>query len=479
VNTFAALAAAVLGIASSAVAQSAPRDAAAEGPAARRLRQLVAAVERGGEAHMRAFVREAYAPELRRRTSEDRVAWIYAMLSDVSRGLEVDSLRATSTEASALLRARLTGLWQPLSLRVEPRPPHRIIEVSATTGVKLPKHPLAATGVSDAERVREIHRIARKLSDVDAFSGVVLVARGDSILYLGAFGDADKERRIPIRPDTRFALASITKPFVTVAVAKLVEEGRLSWDDPLGKFFPEFPLAQAREQVRIKHLLTHTSGLKQGFSKGPAGSMDDYVRGIALAQDDSLLYEPGTRSEYNNATFNLLGKIIELVSGQPFYEYIRAHILRPAGMQDTDFDELHRVWERRAVAYQRRYTDEGVRFEAEAPPPEPGVEYPGAFAGMHSTARDLFRFARALGKGRILRSETVELLFSPKPEAGNWSYGFDVLDEERGLVGHGGSLAGMSNSLDMFTKSGYTAVVLSNYTFARSPLREAIWSIVP
>ncbi|HEV3485006.1 MAG TPA: serine hydrolase domain-containing protein, partial [Vicinamibacterales bacterium] len=277
------LAASLLGIASSAVAQSAPQDADAEGPAARRLRQFVAAVERGGEAHIRAFVREVYAPELLRRIGEDRVVRLYAMLSHASRGLAIDSLRATSTEAAALLRARLTGLRHPLSLRVEPRPPHRIIDVSATTGVKLPRHPLAATGVRDAERVREIDRIARKLSDADVFSGVVLVARGDSVLYLGAFGDADKERGIPIRADTRFALASVTKTFVTVAIAKLVEEGRLSWDDALGKFFPELPLAQAREKVRIKHLLTHTSGLRQEFT----------VRAIVLAQKDSLLYEPG------------------------------------------------------------------------------------------------------------------------------------------------------------------------------------------
>jgi CubicO group peptidase (beta-lactamase class C family) len=459
----------LLALAVPAFAQTKPGAPDANGPAARRLRQLVAAVERGGEPHIRAFVREAYAPELRQRISEDRVARLYAMLSDASRGLELDSLRATSTEASALLRARLTGLWQPLSLRVEPRPPHRIIDVSATTGVKLPKHPLAAAGVSDAERAREIERIARTLAEVDAFSGVVLVARGDSVLYLGAFGDADKERRIPIKPDTRFALASVTKPFVTVAVAKLVEEGRLTWDDSLGKFFPELPLAQARGKVRIKHLLTHTSGLRQEFS----------VQAIGLANKDSLLYEPGTRSVYNNGNFVLLGRIIELATGQPFYEYIREHVFRPAGMHDTDFDELHRVHERRAVAYDKQYTDEGVRFVREAPRPEPGVEEPAAFAGVHSTARDLLRFASALRSGRLLRPATVELLFSPKPEAGNWSYGFDVLDEERGLVGHGGSSTGMHNSLDFFTRSGYTAVVLSNYTFARSPLREAIWSILP
>ncbi|MFN2564243.1 MAG: serine hydrolase [Gemmatimonadaceae bacterium] len=104
---------------------------------------------------------------------------------------------------------------------------------------------------------------------------------------------------------------------------------------------------------------------------------------------------------------------------------------------------------------------------------------PAPFAGVHSTARDLFRFARALRSGLILRPETVELLFSPKPEAGNWGYGFDILDAERGLVGHGGSYTGMSNSLDMFTRRDYTSVILSNYAYARSPLREAVWAILP
>jgi D-alanyl-D-alanine carboxypeptidase len=466
----------LLALAAPALAQTKPGAPDANGPAARRLRELIAAVESGSSARIRAFVRATHAPEIWR-GNEDRVVQSYARLHARSRGFEIDSLRATPTEAAALLRAKLTGLWEQLSVRVEPEPPHRILG-EASFRISQPKHPLVEAGASDAQRVREIERLARRLAEVDAFSGVVLLARDDSIIYLGAFGRADKERGVPVRPETRFALASITKPFVSVAVAQLVEQGKLSWDDPLGKFFPDFPLAQAREKVRIKHLLTHTSGLKQGFPERP-DSMDDYVRAVALAQDDSLLYEPGTRSAYTNATFNLLGKIIELASGQPFYEYIRAHILRPVGMHDTDFDELHRVSERRAVAYQRLYTDDGVRFVDEGPRPEPGVEYPAAFAGMHSTARDLFRFARALGKGRILRRETVELLFSPKPEAGNWGYGFDILDEKRGLVGHGGSYVGMSNSLDMFTRSGYTAVILSNYTFARSPLREAIWAIVP
>jgi hypothetical protein len=91
----------------------------------------------------------------------------------------------------------------------------------------------------------------------------------------------------------------------------------------------------------------------------------------------------------------------------------------------------------------------------------------------------LFRFARALRSRRILRPATFELLVAAKPEAGNWGYGFDILDAERALVGHGGSWIGISNSLDVFTRRGHTAVILSNYTRARSPLREEISRILP
>lgn len=456
-----------------------------DGPAARRLRELLAVVESGSSDRIRAYVREAYAPDVWRTTSEDRLVQWFTTLYDRSRGFTIDSLRATPTEAFALTRAELTGLWENVSVRVEPEPPHRIIG-NASFIIDPPTSPLSDAGVSDAERVHEIEQIARRLSEADAFSGVVLLARGDSILYLGAFGKADRELGLEIRPDTRFGLASITKTFVTVAIAKLVEQGKLSWDDPLGRFFPDFPLAEAREEIRIRHLLTHSSGL-QDFTRycerNPCPeafrSMDDYVRMVVLAQEDSLLYEPGTRSPYTNANFILLGGIIELVSGQPFYEYIRENVLLPAGMEDTDLSDPGRVPERLAIPYEKQYTDEGIRFVGEAPPSGSYSDYPAPFAGAHSTARDLLRFAAALRSGRILRPETVEALLSSKPEAGNWGYGFDILDEERGLVGHGGTWLGQSNSLDLFTESGYTAVILSNYSYARSPLREAIWAIFP
>lgn len=466
----------LLAFAAPAAAQTASGISNYNSPAAQRLVDLLATINSGSSQRIRAYLREFCAPEVCGGSNEDRIANAYLALYNRSRGLQIDSLQATRTEAATLLRAELTGLTERLSIRLEPGPPHRILG-PASFEIEPPKHFLSRPGARDAERVLEIERIARTLAEADAFSGAVLLARGDSVLYVGAFGDADKERGIPIRPETRFGIASITKTFATVATAKLVEEGKLSWDERLGTFFPNFPLAEARAKIRIKHLVTHTSGLREGFPERP-DSMEDYVRAVALAQEDSLLYEPGTRSIYTNANFELLGAIIEQASGLPFYEYIRMHVFRPGGMEETGFLELEGVPEPFAFWYQTQYTDRGARIE-ERRPNLRIEEYPAAFAGAYSTAGDLFRFARSLASGRILAPGTVRLLFSPKPEAGNWGYGFDILDEERGLVGHGGSWFGHSHSLDLFTRSGYILVILSNYTLGRSPLREAIWAILP
>jgi CubicO group peptidase (beta-lactamase class C family) len=337
-------------------------------------------------------------------------------------------------------------------------------------------------GAEDADLVRmdQISRIAHRLAAADSFSGAVLVGRGDQIIFQSAMGRANRERGEPLRLETRFALASITKTFVTTAIATLVDKGKLSWEDSLGHFFPDFPLAQARAHVRIKHLLTHTSGLRE-LDAAPQRprSLDDYVRMVVQAQQGALLHEPGSRAVYNNGNYVLLGRIIELASGRPFHEYIRERIFEPARMTETGFDLPGRAPVPLAVAYDRRVTSQGVQLTGDNRATAPTVDYPPPYTGAHSTVRDLFRFARALRSGRIVRKETAELLLSPKPEAGNWGYGFDILDEQRGVVGHGGSWIGMSNSLDMFTRSGYTVVILSNYSRGRSPLRESIRAILP
>lgn len=466
----------VMGSGAPALAQDA-QTGGTDGPAVRRLKQMMAATESGDAERIRAFIRDAYAPDLRSSLSEERVVQSYLDVYRRTRGFEIVTMRATETEAAVLVRSKLTGLTEPLSVRVAAEPPHPIVG-SASLRLESTER-LVPADASDGRRVREIERIARTLHQAEVFSGNVLVAKGHTVLYLGSFGTADPASGTPLTPDARFDMASLTKMFVTVAIAQLAEQGKLSWDDPLGKFFPDFPLAEAREKVRIRHLVTHTSGLQDSLrycERNPCpqtyATMDDYVRLAGRVQETSLQSEPGTVWRYTNITYALLGAIVERVTGQPFYEYIHKRVFRPARMSRSGFVAKGKTGPR-LVQPQQNGTAPALRAAA------PAASYPAPFCCAHSTVRDLLRFANALRTGRLVRPETVRLLFADKPEAGSWAYGFDILDAERGIVGHSGSWQGLSNSLDLFTRSGYTAVVLSNRTNGRTPLREAIRAILP
>ena len=310
---------------------------------------------------------------------------------------------------------------------------------------------------ADGRNLRQLTRTAATVNRVSlafiqlaregAFSGVLLVADRDTIQYFRAFGLADSASRTPLTPETPFPIASLIKPLVSVAAARLVEEGKLSWDDPLSRFFAGALPDSVAHLVRVKHLLTHTSGLREVVTlpQSPR-TVDDYVAAALAPQRNGLAYSPGTRSQYTNANFLLLAKIIEARAGQPFYTYVREAVFRPAGMVETRFD-----------------TSAG---------------YPPAHCCATSTARDLWRFAHALQGGRIVRPATVEVMLTPKPEAGSWGYGFDLLGDTAGVASHGGSWIGQSHALELFRRAGYTVIILSNRTDGRSPLRERIREIM-
>ena len=298
-----------------------------------------------------------------------------------------------------------------------------------------------------ASTVNRVSLAFTRLAREGAFSGVLLVADRDSIQYLRAFGLADSASRTPLTPETPFPLASLTKPLVSVAAARLVDEGRLSWDDSLSRFFAGALPDSVARLVRVKHLLTHTSGLREVVTLPQSPStVDDYVASALAPQRDGLVYVPGTRSQYTNANFLLLAKIIEARAGKPFHEYVRDAVFRPAGMVETRFDST--------------------------------AGYPAPHCCVISTARDLWRFARALQGGRIVRPATAELMLTPKPEAGSWGYGFDIVGDTVGVASHGGSWTGQSHALELFRRAGYTVIILSNRTGGRSPLRERIREIM-
>jgi CubicO group peptidase (beta-lactamase class C family) len=290
-----------------------------------------------------------------------------------------------------------------------------------------------------AEIVRRFNVYMEKVIAADKFAGVVLLAKNGQPILEKAYGASDKTSRRPNHIKTKFNLASMNKMFTSVAIAQLAERGKLSFNDPIGKFFPDFPNKRAAEKITIHHLLTHTSGLADYFDKKEYQSAKQAAGGrLKGPQDyfpffasDPLTFEPGEKWEYSNAGFNVLGAIIEQVSGQSYFDYVTEHIFRPLGMNNTD--------------------------------PRAGSSAGGAL----STVGDLLKFDTAFRKHKLLSKKYTDIISTPKVDtAWGTKYGYGFGSEKvngRRIVGHGGDTIGISTEFDMYLDQGYTVIVLSNY----------------
>jgi CubicO group peptidase (beta-lactamase class C family) len=279
----------------------------------------------------------------------------------------------------------------------------------------------------------------------------------------------------------------MNKMFTGVAIAQLAERGKLSFDDPIGKHMPDFPNKEAAEKVTIHHLLTHTSGMGSYFNdkweakKAKVKAVKDY---FPLFADERLAFEPGKKWSYSNSGFMVLGAIVEAASGEDYFDYVREHIYKPAGMADTDAYELDRDVPNLAIGYTRMGPD--GRFK---PGPRKNnlflhVIKGGPAGGGYSTVVDLLRFDRALREHRLLSPKSTETVLAGKVETGRgpddkYAYGFgDERVHGQRIVGHSGGFPGINSQLDMYLDSGYTVAVMSNYDMAAQPVAEKLREMI-
>jgi CubicO group peptidase (beta-lactamase class C family) len=449
-------------------------------PATRRAREVVAAINAATPTSVRAFVDSAFGADMRRLPAQAHIDFFLGQ-RDLAGALEwVEVQEETAERATVLLRRKLTGDMIAVVVTAEPTPPHRIAGLG-----QRPPGPRAAASAprvgSDAELASVLEQYVTTLAKADLFSGTVLVAKDGKTLYSGAFGDANKDFGVPNKLDTKLNLGSMNKMFTAVTIAQLVEQGKLSYEDPLSKFLPDYPSAAAAQKIRIKHLLTHTAGLGSYFnaefqrsSRARFRTVDELMQ---LAKGDSMAFEPGSRWSYSNTGMLVLGKVIEVVTKQDYFDYVREHVAKPAGMLNTDAYELDRVNPNLAVGYQREYGPDGTkRYRNNI---FMHVMRGGPAGGGYSTAEDLLRFAEALATGKLVSAATFELMTTPKPEVSSprYGYGFSI-DMEAGTVGHSGGFPGISSNLDIFKGTGYVAVVLSNYGGGSQPVTEKIRALV-
>lgn len=322
----------------------------------------------------------------------------------------------------------------------------------------LPALPMMARAAGDdAAPETRAAALVEPYREAGLMSGVVLVARDGQPLFRQAYGLADREWGIANTPDTHFRIGSLTKQFTAAAILLLAEAGKLTLDDPVARFLPDLPPAWA--QVRLRHLLGHTSGIVNYTA------MPDYLATtarlepppraiLASVAKEALLFAPGTRVEYSNTNYLLLGLVIEAASGAPYPRYLAEHVLAPAGLTQTGYDDLSAVLPRRARGY--RFWHGQWR---NAPPLPVGAAY--AAGGLYSTVDDLLAWDEALFGGRVISQTSLAAM----GEDGGRGYGFGwYIGTAHGqrLWSHAGMVSGFLAQTDYYPEARLAVIVLAN-----------------
>ncbi|MHA1930716.1 MAG: serine hydrolase domain-containing protein [Candidatus Thorarchaeota archaeon] len=302
----------------------------------------------------------------------------------------------------------------------------------------------------------EFEGLFQTLVDADKFSGVVLVAKEEEIIFEKAYGYACKNFEVPNQLDTKFNIGSLNKVITKIAILQLIQNGKLTLDDLVGKHLQDFP-KEIATKVKISHLLSFTSGMGDYFNEkftagnGNLRSLNDFV---PFFIDDPLLFEPGEKMEYSNAGFVVLGKIIEAISGLDYYEYVRKNIYEPAGMADSDHFEIDGITPKLATGYTHHMPDGSIH------PSKRRTNYfiigsrGSSAGGGQSTVYDLLKLDRAIADEVLLDKEHSGRVYVPleaKPGA------------TPRVVGLAGGAPGLIALYLKFNVPGYTVFILSNY----------------
>jgi CubicO group peptidase (beta-lactamase class C family) len=343
--------------------------------------------------------------------------------------------------------------------------------------------PATQPGVAEAvDRV-----IADALRERTFAGAAVGVSVNGRVALIRGYGLADLEQRVPVTEQTVFRIGSVTKQFTAAAILRLVDQGKLSLDDPLAKFRPDFPRAA---EVTIRQLLSHTSGISSYtnpklVSGDPReGARREWTTDAMIAHIASLKppfeFDPGTGWSYSNSGYVLLGAIIEQVSGKSYRDFLKSELLDPLELFDTSVDDLAQIVPNRARGYDPS-KDAAVGF-ANADFISMSAAY--SAGAIRSTVADLLKWHLALFGGRVLKPATLALMTAPAHlKDGRLSslgrlppfwvpatteYGFGLfLDQIDGhpAIGHGGAINGFNTWMETFPDQHLTIVLVANTSY--------------
>lgn len=319
---------------------------------------------------------------------------------------------------------------------------------------------------SKAEKIAELVGL---YADYEGFNGAVLVSHNGKVIYKNGYGFANMEWNIPNQSDTKFRIASITKPFTSILIMQLVAEGTLELHKPISDYLPDYPKKNG-DQITIHHLLSHTSGTPNTYESNiPISPYPGKQRPEHLIHEFNhlpLKFTPGERFDYSNSGYMVLGYLLETVTGQTYEAMLKSKILEPLGMVNTGVDKHRAIIKNRAKGYFKGF---GAYYNANYI----DMSTIPAVGNMYATVADLFLLDQALHTEKLLPKKYLDLMFTKhavdEGYGGHQGYGWELIHRQVGntrdkvaTIGHTGVIDGFCALFTRIPSSNSTIIFLNN-----------------
>ena len=416
--------------------------------AGKRAFSYFSAFNSNNENDMRTYLEQNFASHtLKERPIEERMA-VYRQLKSDLATLEPVKILKESADGIRLVARSAKESWLELTFELEKSEPYKLLGIRIMRLDEPPDLDAQTAPITEEEMLKELGTFMNEITMKDEFSGVVLLAKGETPIFRKAYGLASKEYNAPNRVDTRFNLGSINKYITRIAIEQLEGKGSLRLDDPIIKYLSDYPNKEAAEKVTISHLLDMTSGIGDFFGEKYQSTPKDRIRNLSdyllLFGDESLLFEPGTNHQYSNGGYIVLGLIIEKVSGQTYFDYVRDHIYKIAGMENTTHLEADVPTENVASGYTNNWDENDHPSELRRNNIYTRPARGSSAGGGYSMVDDLLKLVVALKTNKLLAPKTSEEI------------------NGAGIAIAGGA-PGINAQVETNPETNYVIIVLSNY----------------
>jgi CubicO group peptidase (beta-lactamase class C family) len=331
--------------------------------------------------------------------------------------------------------------------------------------------PIAFAQSPAQDPVARMQQVIQSYVTNKTFMGAVLVAKDGKLLINEGYGSADLEWKIPNSPQVKFRLGSLTKQFTAASILLLEERGKLKVEDPVSKYMPDAPAAW--QKITIYNLLTHTSGIPSftGFPEYRPTEWKDTTPAelVARFKDKPLEFEPGSKFNYSNSGYVLLGYLLEKISGQTYGEFLQQNIFTPLGMADTGIDSNKTILPERAQGYEP--SAHGIQHAGYI-----SMTIPFSAGALYSTTGDLLKWEQALFGGKVLSPASLTKMTTPFKDDYAFGLFVDTKDGHK-HISHGGGIEGFNTSVGFYPDDKLVVIVLGNLVGAVDQVANALGKV--